>query len=138
MSKYVTRQRKALLSYLGARPDQLFTAQEIAEAMRSESISLSAVYRNLADLESEGQVRRAAKGGERDIRYQFMAAAQCKNCLHLSCTKCGRTFHMSDCDAAALVEAVAKAERFLVDRSETVLYGLCVACQDASAAGAES
>ena len=131
MSKYVTRQRKALLAYLRMRPDELFTAQEIAEAMQEESVSLSAVYRNLSDLELEGQVRRSTKGGEREIRYQFMAAERCQGCLHLSCTKCGRTFHMGTDAARALVEAVARTEQFFVDRSETVLYGLCGACRTA-------
>lgn len=129
MSKYVTRQRKALLSYLRMRPDELFTAREIAEAMREESISLSAVYRNLSDLEAEGQVRRSTHGGEREIRYQFMAAESCRGCLHLCCTRCGRTFHMSGEGVAALTEAVSKSDNFALDRTETVLYGLCGACR---------
>ena len=129
MSRYVTRQRKALLTWLRARPDELFTAQEIAEAMRAEAISLSAVYRNLSDLEAEGQVRRSARGGEREIRYQFMAAERCQGCLHLCCTRCGRTFHMDSAGSAALSEVVEKAEHFTLNRAETVLYGLCRACR---------
>ena len=130
MSKYVTRQRKALLSYLRMRPDELFTAQEIAEALKAESISLSAVYRNLSDLELEGQVRRSTRGGEREIRYQFMAAESCRGCLHLCCTECGRTFHMSGNGAAALADAVSKSDRFTLDCAETVLYGQCAACRE--------
>lgn len=137
MSKYVTRQRKTLLAWLRARPDRLFTAQEIAEALQEESVSLSAVYRNLADLEQEGQVRRSAKGGEREIRYQFMAAESCRGCLHLCCTRCGRTFHMDGGGAAALAQAVEKSEGFTLDCAETVLYGVCGACRD-SAEGRES
>ena len=130
MSKYVTRQRKALLSYLRMRPDELFTAQEIAEALKAESISLSAVYRNLSDLELEGQVRRSTRGGEREIRYQFMAAESCRGCLHLCCTECGRTFHMSGNGAAALADAVSKSDHFTLDCAETVLYGQCAACRE--------
>ncbi|MBQ6205923.1 MAG: transcriptional repressor [Oscillospiraceae bacterium] len=131
MSKYVTRQRKALLTWLRARPDELFTAQEIAEAMKGVAISLSAVYRNLSDLEQEGQVRRSARGGEREIRYQFMAAERCRGCLHLCCTQCGRTFHMKSDGAAALAETVEKTEHFALDCAETILYGLCGACRNA-------
>ena len=129
MSRYVTRQRKALLTWLRARPDELFTAQEIAEAMRAEAISLSAVYRNLSDLEAEGQVRRSARGGEREMRYQFMAAERCRGCLHLCCTQCGRTFHMNGAGAAALAQAVEQSENFALDCAETILYGLCGACR---------
>ena len=132
LSKYVTRQRKALLSWLRMRPDKLFTAQEIAEALGADSVSLSAVYRNLADLEAEGQVRRSARGGERDIRYQFMAAESCQGCLHLCCTRCGRTFHMDSGGVAALTEAVAKSDNFALDCAETVLYGVCGTCRDAT------
>ena len=32
--------------------------------------------------------------------------------------------------ADALTEAVEKAEGFAVDRSDTVLYGICAACRD--------
>ncbi|MBQ6986774.1 MAG: transcriptional repressor, partial [Oscillibacter sp.] len=94
-----------------------------------EAISLSAVYRNLSDLEAEGQVRRSARGGEREIRYQFMAAERCQGCLHLCCTRCGRTFHMDSAGAAALSEVVEKTEHFTLNRAETVLYGLCGACR---------
>ena len=131
MSKYMTRQRRALLTWFRERPDELFTAQEIAEAMQAEAISLSAVYRNLADLELEGQVRRSSKGGEREIRYQFMAAESCKGCLHLCCTQCGRTFHMESAAADALWESVEKTEHFALDCTETVLYGLCGTCRTA-------
>lgn len=53
MSSYSTRQRKALLAYLSRHPDELLSARQIADALADEKISLSAVYRNLAQLEAE-------------------------------------------------------------------------------------
>ena len=129
MPKYRTRQRKALLNYLSVHTDELLSAQEIADELESEEISLSAVYRNLADLENEGKVRRTSRGGSREVFYQYTDADECKGCLHLSCRACGRTFHMDPDVARRLIEAVEQSEGFAVDRSETVLYGVCGRCR---------
>ena len=61
--------------------------------------------------------------------YQYMKAEACRDHLHLSCKKCGKTFHMDEAETEALVEAVAKLDGFEIDRSETVLYGLCEDCK---------
>lgn len=130
MSKYMTRQRKAMLSYLGSHADELFCAQEIAEALADEGVSLSAVYRNLAELEAEGRVRRASRENAREVYYQFIGADECRGCLHLQCKKCGRTFHMDAAGAEQLKSVLEKSEGFALDKGDTVLYGLCEVCRD--------
>ena len=120
MSKYKTRKRAALLDYLSAHPDELLSVQDIAAAL--DTVSVSAVYRNLADLEAEGRVRRDGRTGT----YRYTGG--CGDCLHLSCTRCGRTFHMDGLEAERLVEAAARIDGFAVDRAETVLYGVCGDC----------
>lgn len=130
MSKYMTRQRKALLDHLGAHADELFCAQELAEALSSEGVSLSAVYRNLAELEAEDRVRRAGKNGSREVYYQYIGADECKGCLHLQCKRCGRTFHMDAAGAEQLKSVVEKTEGFALDKGDTVLYGVCEVCRD--------
>ena len=67
MSSYSTQQRKALLAYLSRHPDELLSARQIADALADEKISLSAVYRNLAQLEAEEKVRRSSKSGTRSL-----------------------------------------------------------------------
>ena len=59
MSKYMTKQRKALLNYLSAHADEKLSAKQIEENLSGEGISISAVYRNLSDLEKEGGGSRA-------------------------------------------------------------------------------
>ena len=130
MSKYITRQRKEILSYLSTHTDELLSAQEIGDALKEENVSLSAVYRNLGELEAEGKLRRGTRGGSREIYYQYIGAETCRDCLHLSCKKCGKTFHMHSDGAEQLVDAVAKLEGFTVDKSDTVLYGICGDCQN--------
>ena len=89
MSSYSTRQRKALLAYLSRHPDELLSARQIADALSDEKISLSAVYRNLAQLEAEEKVRRSSKSGTREVYFQYLDAESCKGALHMSCVKCG-------------------------------------------------
>lgn len=130
MSKYVTKQRRRLLDYLQAHPDETLSAGEISEAMRDGEISASAVYRNLAELEADGKVRRLSRQGSREVFFQYMDAADCRGCLHLSCTRCGKTFHMGARGAEKLARDVEESDDFQLDRSETVLYGVCRGCRE--------
>ena len=125
MSGYATEQRKLLMLFLQCRPDECFSASEIAEALSDASVSLSAVYRNLAYLEREGLVTRRVKEGRRESFYQFVASPSCKNCLHLSCVRCGSVHHMQ----AASLDALASSG-FTLDCKKTVLYGVCRECTE--------
>ena len=129
MTKYSTKQRQALLSYLSDHADEQLSAGQIAAAIDDEGISLSAVYRNLSALEAEGKIKRYSKAGSRDTFYRYIAAPACRGSLHLSCTKCGRTYHMNTAQASTLVSQVEQTEDFLVDKSDTVLYGICKDCK---------
>ena len=129
MTKYATRQRKALLQYLHSHADEQLTARQSGEALSGEEISASAVYRNLAALEEAGQVRRLSKSGAREIFFQYAGAEHCRDCLHLSCKKCGKTIHMDADEAERLIQSVAICDKFKIDKTDTVLYGVCGECQ---------
>ena len=92
MSKYDTRQRRALTDYLRRHHDESMTAKAIAATLREQGISQSAVYRNLAALEAEGKVRRVTAAGAHEALYQFADADECRNSLHLSCTNAAAPF----------------------------------------------
>ena len=130
LAKYMTRQRKTLLGYLSRHTDEALSAQTVAAALESEGVSLSAVYRNLSELEAEGQIRRMSREGSREVYYQFTGSGACRDSLHLKCKKCGRTFHMDANGAEQLLGVVEKTEGFAVDKGDTVLYGVCELCQD--------
>ena len=129
MQNYSTRQRKVLLDYLSHHPDELLSARQIADALADEMISLSAVYRNLAQLEKEEKVRRSAKSGSHEAFYQYLDAKGCKGALHMSCVKCGKTFHMADSNAALFAKHLAQSEQFTLDAADTILYGICSDCK---------
>ena len=128
MQAYMTQPRKRLLSYLHGHADETLSAGQIAQDL--PEISVSAVYRNLSALEKDGAVQKVAKAGSREVFYRYKKAEECRAHLHLSCKKCGKTFHMDEAETEALVETVAKLDGFAIDRGETVLYGLCESCQE--------
>ena len=130
MPKYLTKQRKILLDYLSSRTDESISAGELAQAL-SDRISKSAVYRNLADMEAEGRLRRVAGGGSREAVYQYIDEAACRSALHLSCKKCGKTVHMKKQIADELVATVAESDDFSIDKGDTVIYGICSSCRKA-------
>ena len=131
MQRYMTQQRRLLLDYLKEHRDQSVSARQIAGDLNSQDVSISAVYRNLAALEQEGSIRKVSTPGSRESWYQYLDG-HCHDHLHLSCKKCGKTFHMDEAQTEALVSTIAKLDNFAVDRAETVLYGVCEHCMEAS------
>lgn len=129
MSVYTTKQRTVLLDFLQSHGDEVFSADQIAESLNGENISISAIYRNLSALESEGKIQRTTKGGSRKVFYRFKAADECREHIHLSCSKCGKTYHMPLPATNTLIDSVKKNTDFEIDRTETVLYGVCGECK---------
>ena len=128
MKGYSTKQRKTLADYLTSHRDEELTATEIAGALKSEGISLSAVYRNLASLEEEGLVQRITRAGDRKIFFRFSGADECREHIHLRCRKCGKTFHMDMGTTDLLDETVSENCGFKMDRAETGINGVCGDC----------
>ena len=129
MAAYHTKQRKNLMRFLEAHPDESLSAADIARGLADESVSMSAVYRNLQALEEEGKIRRVSKPGSREMLYQFTDRDECRSQLHLLCKSCGITYHMDREAADYLIRLLARKEQFAIDTVETVLYGTCEACQ---------
>ena len=124
---YNTKQREILLNYLNKHHHKLQTAEEISSSLKNENISQSAVYRNLADLEKLGKVRKVIQNGSRKACYQFVDCSNCKGHIHLSCTCCGRTTHLDDADTRLITNNVKSNANFLVSES-TIIYGICKNC----------
>lgn len=128
MSEYMTEQRKRLLDFFGKNHDKCFSARDVAEALKDENISISAIYRNLSRLERDGLLSRTVKKGSRESYYQGMLSDNCRDKIHLSCIKCGNTFHMDNEISAALLDGVSRNDGFTISKSKTVLYGICESC----------
>lgn len=127
MAKYLTKQRRQLSSYLEQHTDELLTAQEISQAL--DGISVSAVYRNLSAMEDDGLLKRSIRENTREAFYQYIAAPKCRNSLHLSCRICGKSVHLGSRETQQLLDSTLKTTGFRIDKSETILYGICADCQ---------
>lgn len=129
---YNTEQRNLLLTFLRENHDKKFSVKEIQAALADKNISKSAVYRNLADLEADGKVKRHSKAGSRESFYQFYDLQCCRNHIHLSCIKCGKIYHMENQVADSLINEVESSEGFAINKGETTLYGVCKDCAESS------
>lgn len=129
MGTYRTKQRKILLDYFSRHSHEALSAKQIADALGEDQISVSAVYRNLAALDEDRQLKRISKAGSHEIFFQYTDLPACREKIHLSCKRCGKMFHMDASGAEQLVRTLAEKDGFSVDPTETVLYGICGACQ---------
>ena len=127
MKIYHTEQRKNILSYLESRKDACVTAGEIAAAL-SSSVSKSAVYRNLADLEKEGKVVRVSQAGGRSFGFRYAGSHACVGKIHISCVRCGKTEHVSSEAAASFEQALRDVDGYSLNKGECMLFGVCRSC----------
>lgn len=130
MANYMTKQRKILLDFFSFHADEALSAKQIAEALADRQISVSSVYRNLSALEEAGLLKRISKSGSRDTYFQYTAAPECHGCLHLACKCCGKTYHMNQDAAELLIRSLEENDGFMIDRAETVLFGICDGCRN--------
>lgn len=125
---YSTEQRNILLSFLSKNPDKMFSVKQIESGLAGKGISKSAIYRNLAELELEEKIRRCSKSGSREMFYQFYDCQVCRSHIHLSCSKCGKIFHMEDKNAQKLILELEQTEGFEINKGESTLIGICKEC----------
>ena len=129
MRSYDTKAKSALSEFLRKNADRQFTAEELADIM-SKSAGKSTVYRLLARLCDEGEIRRLPREGERGSYYQAIPDETCLGHLHLKCPKCGLLVHLEDAESRRIA-AIALENGFAIDTKLTMLYGLCAACRGA-------
>ncbi len=129
MSVYNTKQRKILLNFLKSHSDELFSANQILEFYGDEKISLSAIYRNLAEIETLGEIKRVNKNSSREAFYQYINADICKGKIHLFCTKCEKSTHLDIKRAESFSEDIFAEQNFQVDKQNTIIYGICKDCR---------
>jgi Fur family ferric uptake transcriptional regulator len=129
MSEYLTRQRKLLMEYMKDHPDENMSAAEIFSGLNSSDISLSAVYRNLRQMEEEGRVTRITRTGSREAYYQYVATDRCREKIHLVCKYCGRAEHLSEEDESEFINNLTMHRMFSIDLASTVVYGTCYRCR---------
>lgn len=126
MKGYQTEQRKLLISFFTKNPDQQFTISEISE--RIPDISISAIYRNINSMVTDGALQRFQMEGSRQFLYQYIGGT-CSEHIHLKCNQCGKIVHMDTQSVQAVLDVVKKTTHFNIDKSKTILFGSCKSCE---------
>ena len=129
MTKYSTDQRKKILSFFSEHPHEVYSAKQLFDLLDDSHISISTIYRNLSELEKSGQISRCNKSGTREAFFKYTHLDVCRECIHLSCKKCGKIFHMDKVDSDELITKTAQNEQFFIEKTDSVLYGVCGSCQ---------
>ena len=138
-SKYKTKQREQLLSYLAENPRTHFTAADICEHFRlgGQKIGTATVYRQLERLISEGQVKKYQLGEGESACFEYIGdGSDDVLCYHLKCESCGKLLHLQCREITGFERHITEQHGFLIDPRRTVFYGLCEACRAEQEAGA--
>jgi len=120
-----TAQRRAILQALEDAPGPL-TAQELHDRAREDvrGIGLATVYRNLGELERDGQV--VAVHLPRDAT-RFEPAGRGHH-HHFRCVRCDTVFELEGGCPLSLLEDVTLPGGLRVTGHELVLFGVCASC----------
>jgi len=124
----VTAQRLAVLRAVGRQPH--ITADAVADVVRGEigTISLQAVYDNLALLVAAGLIRRIQPSGSA-ARYEDRVG---DNHHHLICRTCGRVVDVDCAIGSAPCLTPHSGGGYEIDEAEVAFWGRCPSCLEAS------
>ncbi len=123
-----SRQREAILENLKGRYDHPTAEQLYIDLKRTyPKISLGTVYRNLALLESMGDVVKISTNGESD-HYD----GKSNNHYHFSCINCGSVRDVDILVNDALESKVEDLIKADVKTHSLIFYGTCEKCKKKS------
>ena len=89
------------------------------------SISQATVFRVLAGECDAGNAQRVYAPGC-PARYEFGTRKH----WHISCRICGKSIHLGEHEAAQLLQGTMESTGFQINKSETILYGVCAECRN--------
>ena len=132
-SKYKTKQREILLSYLETIPGVHITASDVCEHFKQQGdpIGQSTVYRQLENLVDEGLVNKYIIDGSSPACFEYVARDshdEAETCFHCKCEKCGKLIHLHCDELDEMLVHLYTEHRFQLNPMRTVFYGLCEQC----------
>ena len=128
MPTYKTAKKELLTDYLESSRDELLSSSDIVKHMEGFQVNKSTVYRNLASLEEQGDIKRITKANDNNTYYQYVGSKECRDKIHLVCTKCGQAIHAPHRFSKMIKEELEKSG-FYMDVNATIFYGLCKGCR---------
>ncbi len=132
-SKYRTKQKELLLTYLETVPGVHITAGDACAWFREQGtpIGQSTIYRQLESLVDEGLVNKYIIDANSPACFEYVGAdshVHADVCFHCKCEKCGRLIHLHCGELEDIQAHLLTEHRFKIDPLRTVFYGLCEDC----------
>ena len=133
-SKYKTKQRETLISYLKTIPGIHFTAGDICDYFKKQGqpIGQSTVYRQLEQLVDEGIINKYIIDSNSSACFEYTGTdihAEAIPCFHCKCEKCGKLIHLHCVELDAIQVHLYEEHQFTLDPLRTVFYGICDDCK---------
>ncbi|WP_034784882.1 Fur family transcriptional regulator [Eubacterium xylanophilum] len=133
-SKYKTKQRDVILSYLKTVPGQHITASDACLYFKEQGIAIgqSTIYRQLENLVDEGILNKYIIDANTPACFEYIQREEhCDHdvCFHCKCEKCGKLIHMHCDELKEIGEHLMSHHEFKLDPKRTVFYGVCEDCR---------
>lgn len=133
-TSYRTASRRKILEFLQSNSDRTVNAADIDTYLKESGsdVNLTTIYRYLDKLTKEGTLIRYAsdKGGH--AAYQYVEQGHgCDAHLHMKCVQCGRIIHLDCGFMKEIAEHIEQDHGFALQCKNSILYGVCRACQTA-------
>ncbi len=128
MSKYNTQQRKLMIDFFKNHAHKTSSVNEICEVLNEQGVSTSSVYRNIAQMEEEGIVRRVSEKNRKGALYQYIDPEHCIGVVHLICEECNVTYHLNRHISQMVANLALENHNFRLNEQSAVLYGKCENC----------
>ena len=132
-SKYKTKQRELLITYLKSVSGAHATASDVYAYLKEQgaSIGQSTVYRQLESLVDEGIINKYIIDANTPACFEYVdhdSHREGEVCFHCKCEKCGTLIHLNCDDMAHLSQHLYEEHHFKLDPKRTVFYGVCENC----------
>lgn len=128
-----TKQRCMILDCLKENVHAHTTAEDVYDLLKNNDnkVGRATVYRYLAQLESEGFVRKYSFIKKKGACFRYLGKeSNCKDHYHLMCSICGTTKHFENSKLQGILGEINKKHDFLIDDTKTIFYGICERCKN--------
>jgi Fur family ferric uptake transcriptional regulator len=129
---YKTKSREYILEYFKGHKEQIVSAADIHRDLQEngKQINLATIYRNLDKMTEDGVLLKYKTAKDEHAVFQFVGEHEkCHEHLHLQCVKCGKVIHLECCFMKDIVNHLEEHHGFMLECSNSVLYGLCRDCR---------
>ena len=127
----MTASRQAVAELIAEHDGAFETADLVADSRaRKAAVARATVFRTLELLVALGAVERLDLPSG---AHSYVRCESTRHHHHLVCTRCQRSVDLEDIGMTAIVDEAQRRTGYLVDRHRVELWGLCPACQKATA-----